>query len=152
MWRPMTSRDINKVYTISLAQWGSDYYESLDVFRNKLEYYPDGCFVYEEDFKVHGYLISHPWSSTNIPEINEHLTKMILDTYYIHDIVLLPEFRGENIAAKMIHNILKDRNSVCLVAPEPTQHYWKNCFGFEKTGIKCKLGVHMKKISIPTIL
>lgn len=143
MWRPMTHRDLNKVYTISLAQWGSDYYESLEIFQNKLDYYPDGCFVYEDDFKVQGYLISHPWSSINIPNINEPLPKMTIDTYYIHDIVLLPEFRGENIASKMISKILKDRTEVCLVAPEPTQHYWKKYYGFEKSGLKCRLGVHL---------
>ncbi len=147
MWRPMTHRDLNKVYTISLAQWGSTYYESLKIFQNKLDYYPDGCFVYEDDFKVQGYLLSHPWSSTNIPNINEPLPRMLIDTYYIHDIVLLPEFRGEMIASKLISQILKDRKEVCLVAPEPTQHYWKKYYGFEKTGLKCGLGVHLKKIA-----
>jgi ribosomal protein S18 acetylase RimI-like enzyme len=145
MWRPMTHRDLNKVHDISMVQWGSVYYESLKIFQNKLEYYPDGCFVYEEDHKVHGYLISHPWSSTNVPTINEPLPRILIDTYYIDDIVLLPEFRGEKIAATMINQILKDRNEVCLVAPEPTQHYWKKYYGFEKTGLKCGLGQHLKR-------
>jgi len=147
MWRPMTHRDLNKVYNISLAQWGSDYYESMEAFENKLDYYPDGCFVYEQEYKVQGYLISHPWSSTNVPAINEPLPKILIDTYYIHDIVLLPEFRGEKIAATMIQQILKDRSEVCLVAPEPTQHYWKKYYGFEKTGLKCGLGQHLKRMA-----
>jgi ribosomal protein S18 acetylase RimI-like enzyme len=153
MWRPMTHNDLNKVYTISLAQWGSLYHESIHVFQNKLEFYPEGCFVYEKDRRVQGYVISHPWISTHIPELNKILPIINMDIfnsyqcYYIHDIVLLPEYRGNLIAAEIIIQLIKNKLLVYLVAPAPTQHYWEKYYGFEKTGLKCNEGYQMQLIT-----
>jgi ribosomal protein S18 acetylase RimI-like enzyme len=147
MWRPMQSRDLKKVHEISLIQWGSNYYESLDTFKNKLEFYPEGCFVYEADRKICGYLISHVWEMDNVPVLNAPLHNPTqLDVYYIHDIVLIPEYRGNKIAHKIIQEILDSKPRVTLVAPEPTQYYWKKYYGFEKTAIKTRVGIYMRRI------
>ena len=71
VWRQMTSQDLKKVHCISLCQWGTDYYECIEVFQDKLDFYPEGCFVYEDENQIKGYLISHPWESTNIPLLNQ---------------------------------------------------------------------------------
>jgi hypothetical protein len=152
-WRPMEERDLRKVHSISLAQWGTLYYESIDIFKNRFEFYPEGCFVYEKENRVQGYIISHPWMSDNVPELNKELPIVDLDRfrshqcYYIHDIVLMPEYRGALIAAEIIEPLIKDKLLVCLVAPAPTQHYWRKYYGFEKTYLECGDGVHMQRIT-----
>ena len=140
----MAHYDLNKVHSISLDQWGSDYYEALDIFREKLNVYPEGCFVYDVDGRVQGYVISHPWDTESYPPLNQKFRNGLrFRGYYIHDIVLTPEYRGGQIAAEIIHKILGEHNVVTLVAPEPTHHYWKKYYGFEKTGVKTPIGVHM---------
>ena len=146
-WRQMTSQDLKKVHHISLCQWGTDYYECIEVFQNKLDFYPEGCFVYEDENQIKGYLISHPWESTNIPLLNHMLySPTQFDTYYIHDVVLLPEYRGKKIAFEIINKIISDKYCVSLVAPEPTQYYWKTYYNFIASS-KCGLGLHMQRIN-----
>lgn len=141
----MTQRDLKKVYAISLAQWGTIYYESIEVFQNKRDFYPEGCFVYEDEGLVQGYVISHYWNSKIVPELNKPLPKVEWDCYYIHDIVLMPEYRGYLIAALIIEKLMQHKDKMCLVAVAPTQHYWKKYYGFEKTEVKSSYGVHMNK-------
>ena len=151
-WRPMETRDLRKVHSISLAQWGTLYYESIEIFQNKLEFYNEGCFVYEDNGLVQGYVISHPCMSDDIPKLNKVLPVVELNRflayhcYYIHDIVLMPEYRGELIAVEIIEYLIKDKLLVCLVTPAPTHHYWKKYYGFKKTHIKFEDGVHMQRI------
>ena len=66
------------------------------------------------------------------------------DTYYIHDVVLLPEYRGKKIAFEIINKIISDKYCVSLVAPEPTQYYWKTYYNFVASS-KCGLGLHMQR-------
>ena len=145
MWRSMCQYDIKKVHEISLAPWGEEYYESIEMFQDKYNFYPNGCFVYEKENKVQGYVISHPWSKNIIPKLNKLLDIVDINTYYIHDIVIVPELRGNHLADEIIQNILKNKRSVCLVAISyGIQQYWEK-FGFKKTKIRCDHGVHMQK-------
>ena len=144
MWRLMCQTDINAIYQISLLQWGSTHYESIDIFRDKYDFYSSGCFVYEKDNTVQGYIISHPWSDKIIPKLNERLDVVEINTYYIHDIVISPHLRGYGLSNEIIMNIIDNKKSVCLVAISfDVQNYWEK-FGFEKTEIQCDYGVHMK--------
>jgi hypothetical protein len=56
----------------------------------------------------------------------------------------MPEYRGSLIGAEIIEKLIKVQPLVCLVAPAPTQHYWRKYYGFEKTELKCEEGVHMQ--------
>ena len=131
MWRRMKITDLKKVYDISLAQWGSDNYESID--------------VYELNNKIQGYVFSHPWNSKIIPILNQRLPDidpLIYDSYFIHDIVLIPEIRGMGIASRILYTLIHNKTTY-IVAPLPTQHYWKRHFQFKKTNIKYEYGVYM---------
>jgi ribosomal protein S18 acetylase RimI-like enzyme len=145
MWRPMKNVDLKKVYTISLAQWGSDNYESIHIFEDKLRRFPEGCFVYESNNKVQGYVFSHPWNSKIIPILNQRLPNInpeTFDSYFIHDIVLVPELRGLGIASKILYQLIHNK-TVYIIAPLPTHHYWKKHYQFKKTNIKYDYGIYM---------
>lgn len=145
MWRPMKITDLKIVHTISLAQWGSDNYESIDIFEDKLRRFPEGCYVYELNNKIQGYIFSHPWNSKIIPILNQRLPDIdptTFDSYFIHDIVLIPDLRGLGIASKIIYKLIHNKTTY-IVAPLPTHYYWKKHFQFKKTNITYIYGVYM---------
>jgi hypothetical protein len=75
MWRQMTEFDVNKVHEISLAQWGTYYYKSKEIFLDKLSYFHEGCLVYEQNNRIKGYLIYYPWNDKKIPKLNKIINK-----------------------------------------------------------------------------
>ena len=146
MWRQMKEQDLKKVHSISLTQWGTNLYESIEIYQDKFNYYPEGCFVYEENNRVKGYIIYHIWNLNKIPELNKVLPileKEEYDCYYIHDIVLEPELRRQGIGSEIINKILEKDIPISLVAQVPTQYYWKKYFNFENSNIKCNYGIHL---------
>ena len=152
MWRQMTEFDVNKVHEISLAQWGTYYYKSKEIFLDKLTYFPEGCLVYEQNNRIKGYLIYYPWNDKKIPKLNKIINKtrnIKINCCFICDIVLVPELRGFKIGLEIIKKILDEQKNVCMVAPVTTQYYWKRHFGFEKTGIKCDYGLHLIRSGEP---
>ena len=93
-WRPMAAADLPAVSAISDAVHGR-YSEAVEVYAERLALYPMGCFVFEADGAA-GYLIAHPWRGDTPPKLGAMLRTIPADadTFYLHDIALLPETRG----------------------------------------------------------
>lgn len=94
-WRPMQADDLAAVSAISDAVHGA-YTEPLAVYAERLDLYPDGCRIFERDGAVAGYLVTHPWHRHSPPKLGALLGAIPGDanTYYLHDIALLPTARG----------------------------------------------------------
>lgn len=95
-WRHMTATDLPAVSVISDAVHGR-YSEAIEVYGERLALYPPGCFVLEaKDDAIAGYLITHPWLRDAPPKLGAslHALRRDADTYYLHDIALLPVTRG----------------------------------------------------------
>jgi len=125
MWHPMEHSDLDAVIKIADVVWGSKYYESRDVFRQKLKYYPQGCWMYNSD----AYIFSHPGILDAPPGLNKSLSINTPNCYHIHDIALLPRLRGLGIAHRIIEQLLHKLEPITLVAVDGTQEYWES-FGF----------------------
>ncbi|MGU3400348.1 GNAT family N-acetyltransferase [Brucellaceae bacterium D45D] len=99
-WRLMRAHDMAGVMAVA-ALVHPDFYEEEAVFRDRLNLYPAGCFVYADDDEILGYVISHPWKIDTLPALNSVLGKLPEDTntYYIHDIALLPAARSGGAAS-----------------------------------------------------
>ena len=121
-WRFMTSKDIQTVMDISNEVWGTDYFEGIETFSNKLKYFPAGCKMYDN----HGYLFSHPWTLYSPPRLDEPL----VTTYHIHDIALLPSVRNRGLCSGIMEEVLSNYSVVTLVAANNTESFWQR-FGFE---------------------
>ena len=108
MWRPMTVEDIPKVYMISLFL--HSLYENSEIFQERMSLSP-GSYVLEEN-EVVGYLISHPYLRDKSPPLNTliHEIPTSADTWYIHDLAILPEFRGRG----MVRPILEEVKALAL--------------------------------------
>lgn len=75
--------------------------EDAAVFAERLQLYPAGCLVFSTKDGIAGYVVSHPWRAKDPPPLNSRLDALPVrpETYYIHDIALLPELRGTGAAA-----------------------------------------------------
>lgn len=71
--------------------------------------FPAGCFVLESDHGTFaGYALSHPWLFSKPPALDSFLGALPAQptTYYIHDVALLPETRGQGQAAVIVARLV----------------------------------------------
>jgi ribosomal protein S18 acetylase RimI-like enzyme len=94
-WRGMTAADLPAVAAISGAVHGR-YSETIEVYAERLALHPTGCFVFEADSAPSGYLVTHSWHRDTPPKLGAMLGAIPADadTFYLHDIALLPATRG----------------------------------------------------------
>ena len=130
MWRSMLISDLSRVNDIA-NHIHADFFEAPEVFEEKLTLYPQGCFVFETD-QVEGYAFTHPWVLMKPPKLNSFLTTIEgADSYYIHDVVLLPTVRGQHNVEKLFELLNNTFDTMSLISVNQSTNYW-NKFGFEK--------------------
>src|SRR6218665_3534768 len=105
-WRAMTGYDLDAVVGIA-GTVHPDFYESAEVLAERQRLYHHGAYLLEVNERPAGYVLSHPWRSGALPELNVLLGDLPkdADTYYIHDLALLPVARRVG-AASYITNAL----------------------------------------------
>lgn len=135
-WRAMTEADLPRVTEIS-ALVHREYGETIEVYRERLALYPQGCFVFERDGEIVGLLVTHPWREGSPPKLNAPLGAIPspATTYYLHDIALLPEARGTGAGAeatRIVTQIAREAGlpDVTLVAVNGADRFWATQ-GFE---------------------
>lgn len=153
----MRRADIPAVTAISDAVHG-DYTEEAAVYGERLDLYPAGCFAYEQDGAVTGYLISHPWLRSTPPQLGMPLGALPAgaDTYYLHDIALLPETQGGGAgraAIALVEDLARTLGfaDVTLTAVHGADRFWAACgFGYvggEDDGYGP--GTHLMRLALP---
>ncbi len=130
-WRPMQQADLQDVSAIA-ARVHPDYPEDDAIFAERLRLYPAGCRVLAAGAKLYGYVLSHPWRAGQVPKLNTLLGDLPAepDTYYIHDIALLPEVRGLGCAGVVVAELVararvEKLNSMSLVAVNCSTEFWQ---------------------------
>lgn len=78
--------------------------EGRATFAERLQLYPDGFFVVEEEGTIKGYLVSYPFQRPNPPLLDTLIGSISpdCDAYYVHDLSLFPEMRGRGAAVAMV--------------------------------------------------
>ena len=111
--------------------------ERIEVLADKLALCPDGCRVLARNGAVVGYGLSHPWRLRSIPPLDTRLTALPAepDCLLIHDVVILPEARGEGAAGRfveIVETVARARKitALALVSVYDTQPLWTR-LGFE---------------------
>ncbi|MGY8708153.1 GNAT family N-acetyltransferase [Bradyrhizobium sp. 18BD] len=94
-WRPARASDLPAISAIA-ARIHPDLPERPDVLAEKMRLYPEGCRVLIADDAIAGYGLAHPWTRHNIPPLDDFLERLPADAdcLYIHDVAVLPDFRG----------------------------------------------------------
>jgi len=129
-WRAMRLSDIPAVVTIADAVHG-ELTESAEVFAERLALYPAGCFLLERDGEAVGHLVSHPWPRrTPVPlDVLLGAIPADADSFYLHDLALLPAARGSGAGVAVIRQALVDAASAgyreaSLVAVHGADSFW----------------------------
>ncbi|MDA5192698.1 GNAT family N-acetyltransferase [Govanella unica] len=106
--------------------------ERPEVLRERLALYPSGCLVIETSAgQIVGYAISHPSEFGKPPALDSFLGSLPAQpsTYYIHDVALLPETRGQGHAAAILDHLTSEARkaglpNLSLVAIAGADRYW----------------------------
>ena len=139
----MREGDLAAVSAISDAVHGR-FTEPVAVYAERLALYPEGCRVLEQDGAVIGYLISHPWHRDAPPKLGAMLGAIPADadSYYLHDIALLPAARGSGAGRAALDFIRAEARAlgfsdIALMAVGGADRYWtKQGFAY----VPCDIG------------
>lgn len=147
LWRAMTGFDIGAVGSIAAAVHPG-FYEAPEVLGERQLLYRDGAYLLEVGDRPAGYVLSHPWRFGTAPALNVKLRALPPepDTYYLHDLAILPLARrigaaGFIVAALEKHARAKGLSSMSLVAVNRSRGFWEK-HGFapvEMPGLADKL-------------
>lgn len=132
-WRKISVSDIEGLLRVA-DEIHPDLPESDYVFTERVKLFPEGCLVLVEGDEVCGYVISHPICHRQPPALDSLLGEIApdADQYYIHDLAILPRFRGRGLAAECIGKLFavaKRYPTTCLVSVYDTVPFWGR-FGF----------------------
>jgi len=130
-WRAMTGYDLGAVFQIANTVHPG-FFEAEAVLAEKFERYRNGCYLLEVSEKPAGYVLSHPWTLGSLPALNALLGEIPsdADTYYIHDLALLPLTRGVGAAGQIVaaltkHAIAMGFPTMSLVAVNGSIAFWE---------------------------
>lgn len=134
-WRGMTGFDLPGVVQVaSVVHPG--YYEAPDVLAERHALYHHGTYVLEVGERIAGYVLSHPWCYGTAPALNSRIGALPenADTYYIHDIALLPLARKVGAASQIVEGLIKHAiasgfPTISLIAVNGSLRFWSR-FGF----------------------
>jgi GNAT superfamily N-acetyltransferase len=129
-WRPMRAEDLPEIRRISYAVHGA-YGEEEAVYAERLALYPQGCFTFERAGEIIGFIVTHPWHRGASPALNAYLGTVPNENadYYLHDIALLPETRGQGFGEAALKRVVDHAReqgfaNVSLVAVNGAESYW----------------------------
>ncbi|MDF0494924.1 GNAT family N-acetyltransferase [Bradyrhizobium yuanmingense] len=99
-WRPARASDLPAISAIA-ARIHPALPEREEVLAEKIRLCPEGCGVLDTDQGIVGYGLAHPWMRYRIPPLDGLLQALPdrADCLYIHDVAVLPDFRGGVVRA-----------------------------------------------------
>lgn len=130
-WRAMTGYDLPAVQKIA-DQVHPGFFESAEVLGERQRLYHNGCYLLEIGEKPAGYVLSHPWKSGSLPALNVLLGSLPAnaDTYYVHDLALMPVARRVGAASHIVGALIKHAAAsgfatMSLVAVNGSRGFWE---------------------------
>ncbi|KAI4259541.1 MAG: hypothetical protein L6R42_004538 [Xanthoria sp. 1 TBL-2021] len=129
-WHEMSVDNIDSLVRVA-DRIHPDLPESDQVFAERVRLFPQGCLALVEDVghELCGYVISHPIRRRQPPALDSLLGEIASDAdqYYIHDLAILPEFRGRGLAQECINKLFaraKRYPTISLVSVYNTAPFW----------------------------
>lgn len=130
-WRAMTGFDLAEVEAIA-EKVHARYFEAPEVLAEKHSLYRDGAYVLEISDRAAGYVLSHPWRFGAPPALNSLLGALpqAPDTYYLHDLAILPVARRVGAASYIVKALEKHARArlfptMSLVAVNDSRAFWE---------------------------
>jgi GNAT superfamily N-acetyltransferase len=106
-WRALDERDLPAVQALADAAH-PDLPERIEVLRDKLVHFPEGCRGLASGDRLLGYGLAHPWRLHAVPPLDTPLGALPEqpDCLYVHDVVVAPEARGSGAAGPYVTHLL----------------------------------------------
>jgi ribosomal protein S18 acetylase RimI-like enzyme len=130
-WRALSAFDLPAVEAIA-DKVHPDFFEAPEVLAERQRLYPAGCYLLEVGDRPAGYVLSHPWRLGSLPALNSLIGALPdpADTYYIHDLALLPLARRLGAASHIVQSLEKHARALgaatlSLVAVNHSQGFWE---------------------------
>lgn len=127
-WRAMTADDLDGVVAVAAVAF-PEHPEGRACFAERLALAPGTCFVLEDGDGVAGYLIAYPWPLGSIPPLDTLLGALPAeqDSWYLHDLALLPGARGTGQAAAGLTLLFaKVHAPIALVSVNDSAAFWRS--------------------------
>lgn len=115
--------------------------EEVSILKSKWLASPETCAVYVDDeHKILGYLLAHPWESEVPPKLYEKTQVINSSTLFLHDLALVNAAQGKKIAKQLIENLIvyakgQHFSKILLVSVQNSNVFWGK-FGFVYTPSK----------------
>jgi ribosomal protein S18 acetylase RimI-like enzyme len=118
IWRQAQSTDLKAIGRIA-DEVHPGLPESPAVFAEKLQLFPQGCFVLAPHGHVTGYGISYPWMLDHIPSLDKLLGALpaLPKCLFVHDVAIVPEARGRGSAGILmgiLTHLAREHHLPCL--------------------------------------
>ncbi|WDR07165.1 GNAT family N-acetyltransferase [Devosia rhodophyticola] len=130
-WRCLTSTDLDALCAIADIVH-PDFFEQPTVLAERAALYPEGARLLELNGVASGYVLSHPWRFGQLPELNCLLGTIPADadTFYIHDLAVLPPARGSGAAPAIVADLVEHAKakgfaSMSLTAVNGSIGFWQ---------------------------
>lgn len=108
-----------------------DYPERPEIIAEKFALYPQGCLILDGSDSAIGYVLAHPWYRAAPPKLDHPLGAIPdgADTYYLHDLALLPEARGTGGGRAAVEIIVAQAKragfaDISLIAVGGSEPFW----------------------------
>ncbi|OAF06030.1 acetyltransferase [Bradyrhizobium centrolobii] len=143
-WRHARASDLTAISAIA-QRIHPDLPERPEVLAEKMQLCPDGCLALAAGNEIVGYGLSHPWTQHQIPALDGFLEQLPddADCLYVHDVAMLPDFRGGGAARAYVAAIeglarSSGITSLALVSVYGTRELWQR-LGFRAVTADAKL-------------
>lgn len=131
-WRSMTDADLDRVAEVAVIAF-PHHFEGRDCFANRLDLYPQGCFVLAEGGRSPlGYLVAYPWRAETAPALNGLIDAIPqnAELMFLHDLALHPEARGRGATGVIVERLADQAwaagwPAVALVAVNDAAGFWR---------------------------
>jgi GNAT superfamily N-acetyltransferase len=130
-WRAMSALDIGAVEAIA-AKVHPQLHERAEVLAERVALYPPGAHLLEIGERPVGYVLSHPWTTDTVPALDTLLGTLPEkpDTYYLHDLALLPVARRIGAGSLMVealarHAAAREHGKMSLIAVGGSASFWE---------------------------
>lgn len=138
-WRALSAFDLGAVEAIA-GTVHPNFFEASEVLSERQALYPAGAYLLEIGERPAGYVLSHPWRHGSLPALNSLLGTLPddADTYYVHDLALLPLARRLGAAGAIVASLEKHARAqgfatMSLVAVNGSRGFWgRQGFGVEE--------------------
>ncbi len=134
-WRPATPGDAESISAIE-RQVHSLTPERLEVIREKIALFAEGCRILVGENAIVGYGVAFPWTLDDVPALDTFLGALpsTPQCLYIHDVAMLAEARGRGAGGAYLRHVSEIARrmglaSLALVSVYGTHHLWGR-YGF----------------------